>query len=236
MVTFDTGTVPDPPLDNVGVPHEGVVQIPVKEFTPPVDSVDDLLTDDERCCLARLLAHLNSHLGYYWQQIWRAEQPADRAMRLAEWKIGGNLVSDLVVNTLLDVVGDCLVFPMSAGAEKVVAKAVGIERLDPLDEPFADYIEQILTLPARGVFAEAKLGNCNASELIDPTRFWDWQISPIPDEAPAIAPTSTDSRATTQAGTTPTSFEPRKHRQPQRAARSDRLGRSLWGADKLPAH
>ncbi len=45
-----------------------------------------------------------------------------------------------------------------------------------------------MTLPTRGVFAEAKLGHCNASEEIDNTRFWDWQASPIPRMASEIAP------------------------------------------------
>lgn len=188
------------------VPHAGSVRIPVNKFLPPAESVDDLLTDDERCCLSRLTAHLDAHRGYYWQLIWRAEQPADRALRFAGWKLGDNLVSDLIQNTLLDVVGDSLVFPLAVGAEKPVAKAMQIENLELLTEPFVDYIEQILTLPARGVFAEAKLGNCNASELIDPTRFWDWQTSPIPDEAPVIAPTTTDSRAVAATSTTPTAF------------------------------
>jgi len=58
------------------------------------------------------------------------------------------------------------------------------------------------------MFAEAKLGHCNASEVIDPSRFWDWQSSPIPDDAPEIAPTSTDSRAQQPSGTTPTGFPP----------------------------
>jgi hypothetical protein len=37
------------------------------------------------------------------------------------------------------------------------------------------------------VFAEAKLGHCNASEEMDPTRFWKWEEHPIPHSAPEIA-------------------------------------------------
>jgi Clostripain family len=42
-------------------------------------------------------------------------------------------------------------------------------------------------LPTAGVFAEAILGRSNASEFVDPRRFWNWQDSPIPFSAPQIA-------------------------------------------------
>jgi hypothetical protein len=48
--------------------------------------------------------------------------------------------------------------------------------------------EKLVSVPARGVFAEAKLGHCNACEVIDNTRFWDWQQSPIPEKPTAITP------------------------------------------------
>jgi hypothetical protein len=39
--------------------------------------------------------------------------------------------------------------------------------------------ERLVTLPSRGVFAEAKLGNCNVAEEIDETRFWKWEEHPL---------------------------------------------------------
>ena len=36
------------------------------------------------------------------------------------------------------------------------------------------------------MFAEAKLGHCNASEEIDNTRFWKWDEHPVPHMAPDI--------------------------------------------------
>ncbi len=41
-------------------------------------------------------------------------------------------------------------------------------------------------LPTTGVFGEAILGVSNASEYINPRRFFNWQDSPIPNLAPAI--------------------------------------------------
>ena len=68
------------------------------------------------------------------------------------------------------------------------------------------YVEQLLSLPTRGVFAEAKLGSCNSNEKIDNDRFWDWQKSPVPHMAPDIAPANLDSRDRASTGLTPSAF------------------------------
>jgi hypothetical protein len=52
-----------------------------------------------------------------------------------------------------------------------------------------------VVLPSEGVFAEAVLGQSNAAEKIDVTRFWDWNASPIPILPPGIAPIDAGSRA-----------------------------------------
>jgi hypothetical protein len=176
------------------IPLDKSIRIPVKSFVPPVENVEDLLSDDERCCLRRLTNHLKDHAAYYWRAIWLAESAADRAHRLERWKIGDQLLLDLVENSIYDFADGYAVMPVVPGAETALART--FDDRDITKPPvFTEYIEQIITVPARGVFAEAKLGHCNASEVIDPTRFWDWQTSPIPDDAPAIAPTSTDSRS-----------------------------------------
>lgn len=180
------------PQPNI-VPLSGFLSIPVTGFTPPIEDVEDLLTNDERCCLRRLKNHLKEHAAYYWRAIWLAETAADRAHRLEKWKIGEELLLDLVENTIYDFADGYAVMPVVPGAETALIRP--FDDKDIIKPPiFTEYIEQIITVPARGVFAEAKLGHCNASEVIDPTRFWDWQTSPIPDDAPDIAPTSTDSR------------------------------------------
>jgi hypothetical protein len=184
----------------------GTSRLPVAPFEPTVMTVDDLLSDEERCCLRRLLLHMNSHKGFYWRHIFMAEDPADRAIRLAKgWN--GVPLADLVENRLVDMVGDLLAFPLATGMEGAAAKALHLEPWKGRDDLVNDdYVEQLLSIPTRGVFAEAKLGHCNASELIDPTRFWDWQISPIPDDAPSIVPVDTGTRAKAPEGTTPTAF------------------------------
>lgn len=70
------------------------------------------------------------------------------------------------------------------------------------DNPFLPYLKKTETelkafqkssnicedafLPTAGVFAEAILGRSNASEFVNPRRFWNWQDSPIPHLAPRI--------------------------------------------------
>ena len=84
-------------------------------------------------------------------------------------------LTDLVENTILEFVGDAAVMPMVSGAERALAKPFSAE--DLAKRPvYTEFIEQILTTPERGVFAEAKLGHCNASEIIDNTRFWTGRL------------------------------------------------------------
>jgi hypothetical protein len=69
----------------------------------------------------------------------------------------------------------------------------------------ADYettVEDFVPLPSGGVFAEAILGRANSAEKLDITRFWNWQDSPIPLQAPDIAAVQAGSRAQ-QDNTTP---------------------------------
>lgn len=50
-----------------------------------------------------------------------------------------------------------------------------------------------VSVPTKGLFAEAVPGACNSCEKIDDSRFWKWEEHPI-DEPTAIQPISTDSR------------------------------------------
>ncbi|MEU9110980.1 hypothetical protein AB0D04_04030 [Streptomyces sp. NPDC048483] len=87
------------------------------------------------------------------------------------------------------MLGDSTAFPLDPALfDDADEGQVRLPEVDPARS------EQLISLPTRGVFAEAKLGHCNSAEVIDNTRFWDWQKSPDPDSAPQIAPVSTGSR------------------------------------------
>lgn len=71
----------------------------------------------------------------------------------------------------------------------------GSSPLSEYTEELADYVSMLrqsakqeeVFLPTPGVFGEAVLGRSNASEYINAERFYNWQDSPIPNSAPAIA-------------------------------------------------
>jgi len=157
---------------------------------PPVPTALQQLTPDQRYAYVRLIAHLNSNKAYYYKQIWMGEEPSTRAARLASVTItiGATTVPLLNVleNRVLDVLGSRLVMPLDPGIFNGNNPILGRRQRFTLPTVDPARQEQLISLPTRGVFAEAKLGHCNASEVIDNTRFWDWQSSPIPDQAPAI--------------------------------------------------
>lgn len=157
---------------------------------PPVPTALQQLTPDQRYAYVRLIAHLNSNKAYYYKQIWMGEEPSTRAARLAgvTITIGATTVPllNVVENRVLDVLGSRVVMPLDPGIFNGNSPVLGRRQRFTLPTVDPARQEQLISLPTRGVFAEAKLGHCNASEVIDNTRFWDWQSSPIPDQAPAI--------------------------------------------------
>ena len=150
----------------------------------------DLLTEEEYCCKQGLLRHLNHNKLYYSRAIWLAQDREERARAFERYRleipdptgskgatIAGRL-ADLIENRIVGFGGDYVAFPLT----------VTDPSLDANEEFERGQIkaEQVISLPTRGVFAEAKLSHCNACEERDITRYWDWTESPCP-EPPAIA-------------------------------------------------
>lgn len=187
---------------------------PWAEFDIPILSPsDELLWDDSppgyldlpepsRCCYARLRSHIGAYAAYYTRFLWMNEDRDARAQRFEEIQLPGiGTLLDVVENRPLDVIGDYIAFACTHPRWKqLVLEALWQEPTD------FDHDERLVTLPTRGVFAEAKLGHCNASEEIDNTRFWDWQKSPIPHFAAQIMPVQAVTPKPEQADVTPTPF------------------------------
>lgn len=91
---------------------------------------------------------------------------------------------DFVENRAVDVIGEYVVFPLASERVSEELRRRGLPQPD----------ERIISVPARGAFAEAKLSHCNACEEIDDTRYWDWQESPCGCDAPEIAPVTAGTR------------------------------------------
>jgi hypothetical protein len=155
---------------------------------PPPQFPHEAIVDREKS--AALIAHLDQHKYHYSRAIVLKQDPFERASELDLIKLSdGSSVLDHVENRPLELIGDYLAYPSSDPAWSSLIS----QHLDqPVPQPgvAAAMDERLVTLPTRGVFGEAKLGHCNASEEIDNTRFWDWQQSPIPHFAPEIAPTT----------------------------------------------
>lgn len=164
-----------------------------EEFNP---RANDLVIRDA------LIKHLNEHIEQYHRLIWWRMDPGRRFMLLDGFiapNSGGRSVASVTENRILDVVGNCIVLPVAPGYA-----------LDPLAKPPAgsdtpvDLLEfyrppipvppRRISVPTRGVHAEAILGDCNSCEKHDNTRFWDWASEPTGDEPTEIGETSLESR------------------------------------------
>ncbi|MFJ9419390.1 MULTISPECIES: hypothetical protein [unclassified Streptomyces] len=151
------------------------------------------LSDEENLLRIRLRRHLVQNREHYYRLIRLGEDPNARWTELAgsSLTVGGTTrpLFQAVENRALEVLGDSTAFPLDPALFDDSGEGqVRLPEVDPARS------EQLISLPTRGVFAEAKLGHCNSAEVIDNTRFWDWQKSPDPDSAPGIAPVSTASR------------------------------------------
>jgi hypothetical protein len=132
--------------------------------------------------VTRLLDHLNANPTHYTAAIIGGGDAGLRYLALARHTdTSGNPLSEIVENTVAGVAGNYLAFPLRA-AEYLPEQFRGTDTSWLAAPPQ----RRVVTVPTPGVFAEAQLGSCNASEKIDDTRFWDWQKSPCPDEAPDI--------------------------------------------------
>ena len=169
------------------------------EIATPLDREEKRnprLTDKK---MARLLIDiLNERLEYFHRLLWLAMDPNRRYMFLdgiVAPDADGRSVASVVENRVIGIVGNSLVMPVVPGL-----------RLDPTYEFAARTQEDLknlyatdppppmrISVPTRGVFAEAIMGKCNSCEKIDDTLFWRWEQAPIPDSPTAIAPLSTRS-------------------------------------------
>ena len=167
--------------------------------------------DDERLA-TELVEHLNDNFEYYHHAIWWAMDPNRRYMLLDGYfapNSKNRSVASVVENRLIGIVGNSLVLPVAHGVDlspRVALDATGkpadLLKLYKLDTPVAP---AHVSLPTRGVFAEAVMGSCNSCEEIDDSKFWRWEESPI-DEPPSIGPISTATRRAEPASVLPSPF------------------------------
>jgi murein DD-endopeptidase MepM/ murein hydrolase activator NlpD len=112
---------------------------------------------------------------------------------VAPGKANGRSVASVVENRVIGIAGNSLIMPVAPG-----------NQLDPtIDETFdlfAQYYHEEhepmrISIPTKGIYAEAVMGQCNSCEEKDESRFWRWEESPIPDSPTTqILPIDTSTR------------------------------------------
>ena len=154
---------------------------PAPAAPPPSRPVEEI-EDDAK--INELIDHLRYHRAHYSRALYLNQNITERARQLDAVKLLNNkTLLEKVENRPLEMIGDFVAYPCANSDWANIIK----DRINQLPPPDQKLDERLITLPTRGLFAEAKLGHCNASEEIDNTRFWDWQQSPIPHMAPDIA-------------------------------------------------
>ncbi|HSI33495.1 MAG TPA: hypothetical protein VK986_07890, partial [Tepidisphaeraceae bacterium] len=123
-------------------------------------------------------------------------------------------MASVVENRLIGFVGNSMILPVAPGFQlDPMIRQLKVDKYAPMD--LFEFLDKLyrpplqrpsrISVPTRGVFAEAVLGSCNSCEHKDETRFWRWKESPI-DEPPAIEPSNTNTRTDEAPNVAPTPF------------------------------
>lgn len=154
----------------------------------------------------KLISHLNSNLEHYNKALWFSLDSDRRYMLLDGFNIqvfnaagapvAMRSLASVVKNELLTITGNAMVFPVAAGY-KVSQSYITETAADGTQDDVAlmDHYQPLtpvppyrISVPSRGVFAEAVQGACNACEKIESDRLQDWQRFPNTDEPTAFLP------------------------------------------------
>lgn len=143
-----------------------------------------------------LVRHLNDNKLYYSQKIWHSLDPATLGILMSRytWNINGQEkpLIEIVDPIPVSMVANYLVFRISGDNEAEKTEWMKKKRII-----IGSKKEDLVPVPGGGVFGEAVLGRYNSAEKLDITRFWNWQDSPIPIQAPDIAAVQAGQHETT---------------------------------------
>ncbi len=135
-------------------------------------SKDELVMLLDRYTLNMDFSKLNAEFDFGKEGIPRQEEKCDIP-----------LLNCIDVYKVLGFYGNCILFPFTYPQQlaKKLGKTAG-ELQDALYRYHTNTFRAPTTtvsLPTKGMIGEAVLGETNVSEVIDITRFWNWQDSPI---------------------------------------------------------
>jgi hypothetical protein len=154
---------------------------------------------------AALVSYLNENMELAHKVIW-SKMDASRLFGLLDRYIaphsGERSVASVVDNRVMGVVGNNLVMKVVPG-ERLDPVFKGVENLLDFYKPTTPPDPFRISVPTKGVYAEAVMGKCNSCEVIDETRNWRFSEEPCGTAPTAIQPISTDSRRSDPGDLTP---------------------------------
>ena len=170
--------------------------------------------EEDREASENLIDHLNEHLERYHRMIWLRMDREHRYMLLdgvIAPNAGGKSVASVVENRLIGIVGNSLVLPVAPGLH--LDPSYSQDEENPVDlfehySPTTPHPPYRVSLPTRGVYAEAVMGACNSCEEIDETRHWRFSEVPCGDEPTEIEAISMGSRRAEPGDLSPSDFAP----------------------------
>ncbi len=158
--------------------------------------------------VAKLIEHLNSNMEYYNKVLWRNLDPDRRYMLIDGFNIetyddfgqpnGLRSLASVVKNELIGIAGNSLIMAVAPGykidrtfitEQPIEGPAVTVSLLDHY-KPLTPIPPYRVSIPSRGVFAEAVQGACNACEKQVENTSQDWDKFKT-DEPTAINPVTT---------------------------------------------
>jgi hypothetical protein len=168
---------------------------------------------DDEYIAAKLIEHLNSNLEYYNKWLWK-ELDKDRLYMLLDGfnietyndfgvPVGFRSLASVVKNQLIGIAGNSLIMPVAPGykidrtfivEQPIEGPAQEINLLDHY-KPLTPIPPYRISLPSKGVFAEAVQGACDACEKVKDNTSQDWEkfktdeptpINPITVPVPTV--------------------------------------------------
>jgi len=144
-----------------------------------------------------IFQHLEENSSYYSQVIWNSLDDLSLSLLFSRYKYKGKPLLQQVDTMPIARTANYIGFRMNADYDQDQEWKTWLENHGFFKNGnFDDKAEHdLVPMPSGGVFAEAVLGRSNSAEKLDMTRFWNWQDSPIPINAPDIAAIQSGSRA-----------------------------------------
>jgi len=177
-------------------------------FTPENANEKRNPRKEDKYLALKLIEHLNSNLEHYNKVLWRNLDPDRRYMLLDGFRIetyddfgqtaGFRSLASVIKNELIGISGNSLIMPVAPGykidrsyiVEQPIEGPAEEINLFELYKPLTPAPPYRISVPSKGVFAEAVQGACDACEKVKDNTSQDWDKFKT-DEPTVINPVTT---------------------------------------------